>query len=267
MSAFIDDIVARKDYAVHGLDVYNAGDQTFFNVILGPRDRAWWIAHSLTSDMYPSFMAEKDAEGWCAVSSEPYFADGYIRFATVLTKKDCLDQLRFVYDKPLREDGVYRRDFSNAASAQWEARKPIFNAEGNRPLNLPDGYTLKSMRHLHGGLADYTSVIYERTGRREQRFIAGRQYDSFIFMSEEYGSDGWWIADLDLSQELALGGKMDRFNVVYEPVTGPVGPVEPKFVDQMRSHLETVRGQRIKWVSGFERRDGRHMFWIQTEPR
>ena len=267
MSAFIDGVVSRKEYAVHGMDVYEAGGVPYFNLILGPRDRGWWVVHALKWDRYPSFMAEKEAEGWCAVSSEPYFLEGYVHFAVVLTKRDCLDQLRFVYEKQRDGEGVFLRDGLRADSAKWEARRPKFGMEGNGPVNLPAGYTLKSMRVLTSGLAEYTSVIYERTGRSEQKYVADRNYDSFIYMSQEYGSDGWWIADLDLSQELSLGGKLDNFNVVYAPIKGPLGPVEARYVDQMRSHLEGLPGQRILWVSGFERRDGRHMYWIQTEPR
>jgi len=267
VSAFIDDLVSRKEYAIHGMDAYEAADEMFFNIILGPRDRGWWVAHALKWDRYPSFMAEKEAEGWCAVSSEPYFLEGYVHFAVVLTKRDCRDQLRFVYEKPRYKEGVFLRDGARSDSAKWKARRPAFGMESNGPVNLPAGYTLQNMRVLTIGLAEYTSVIYERTGRSEEKYITSRNYDSFIYMSQEYGSDGWWIADLDLSQELSLGGKLDNFNVVYAPISGPIGPVEPRYVDQMRSHLEGLPGQRILWVSGFERRDGRHMYWIQTEPR
>ncbi len=265
VGTFIDEIVERSEYAVHSMDLYSVGREPFFNFILGPRDRSWWVASAIDGDRYPDFIRGQEAEGWCVVSSEMFEADGERLFVVLLKQQGCVEQLRFVYVKPSKRKGYFLRDFDR--NDRWEARSPLSNLEANGPVGLPSGYVLSSMRLHPGGLTDNTVVVYERKPNADVRFLHARNFGEFLSLAERWGREGYWIADLDVASQDSVAGLLDTYSAIAIPVTGPTGPVQPLLAEDMRAHLANLPDQRIMNISGFETRDGVPQFWIQTEPR
>ncbi len=265
VGAFIDEVVARNTHAVHTMDVYALGGETFVNFILGPRDRSWWVAYQIDGDRYTDFIKEQEADGWCVESSELFYVDGERHFAVLLKQPGCVDQLRFVYVKPSKRAGYFLRDYDR--NDRWEARNPLENLEGNGPVGLPRGYVLSSMRVSPGGLTDNTMVIYERRPGTGIQYLHARSFGAFMKLAEGWGAQGYWLTDLDVATPDSIAGFVDTYSAVAEPVAGPTGPVQSLLAEEMQAHLANLRDQRIVNISAFETRDGAARFWIQTEPR
>ena len=265
VGAFIDDVVERNEYSVHAMDVYSVGQNPFFNFILGPRDRSWWMAYQIDGDRYSGFIKDQAAKGWCVVSSEMFQSNGQRRFAALLGKQGCVDQLRFVYVKTSERNGYFLRDYDR--NDRWEARSPLSNLEANGPVGLPQGYTMTSMRVHPGGLTENTMVVYERRPGANVRYLHARNFGEFINLAERWGAEGYWIADLDVATADSLAGLVDTYSAVFAPVSGQTGPVQSLPAEEMRAHLAAIPDQRIMNISAFETRDGEPRFWIQTEPR
>lgn len=265
VGAFIDDVAARGEYAVHAMDVYSVNGSIFVSFILGPYDRSWWVAYQINGDRYTAFIKEREAKGWCVVSSELFYADGERQFAVLLKQPGCVDQLRFVYVKPSKRNGYFLRDYDR--NDRWEARRPLANLEGNGPIGLPSGYVMTSMRLSPGGLTDNTMVIYERRPGADVRYLHARSFSEFMKLAEGWGGEGYWMTDIDVATPDSIVGLVDIYSAVVEPVTGPTGPVQPLLAEEMGAHLAALPDQWITNISAFETRDGVARFWIQTEPR
>jgi len=277
VAAFLRQIVNEGEYGFEAVDVYASfEEEPLYNFILGPPNNDWWVAHCLPGDFYPTFIAEREAEGYRVVSSEPFLFQGKLHFAALLSKQLRREQLRFVMVAPREGEIVFRRDFSTEIEADY-IPEYLEKIEGNYPIDLPFGYTLKSMRPFSTGLATYVSLIYEKPPEMtfsllHYKMVVGRSFQSLRLALKEHKRRNLTIGDFQAS----LGQSFPR-QVEYSAIfteTSEASGLEASPAAQLADIFKKYQGQRLKRISAVippsrsapGQASDEALFWVQFAP-
>jgi murein DD-endopeptidase MepM/ murein hydrolase activator NlpD len=159
-------------YAPVWVDGYNAGGETYFNIIFRPSKAAWEARHNMDAAKYQAEFDTWDKAGYRLINVDSYLRDGSVQYAAVWEKSDGPTIVAY-HGKPASE------------------HQTTFEALGK------DGYTPVNVSSVMVGGTRYVTALYEKKNVGGFYLKSAMTLAEYKQLFDEYGKDGFELVYLN----------------------------------------------------------------------